>query len=180
MSPSATSPLLIAHLLSLATMMGLALASAFSDVKTYRIPNAFSLGLLALYPFFALTAPYPTQPLLSLGVMAAVLVVGFAVFSLRLMGGGDVKLMTALSLFAGPALIMDLLLVTAVAGGAISVVMLFRSARFALASAFDQVGSRVLRDALLTDVIPYGVAIAAGAVFLALRLAAMTVDGAAP
>ena len=169
--------MLIAHLLTVAMMMGLVLAAAIGDVKSYRIPNAFSLGLLALYPFFALTAPYPVALLASLGVMAAVLAVGFVVFSLRVMGGGDVKLMTALSLFAGPGLIMDLMLVTAVAGGAISIVFLSRSARFALASAFDQVGSRTLRDALLADVIPYGVAIAAGAVFLALRLAALTVDG---
>ncbi len=180
MSPSATSPLLIAHLLTLATMMGLVLASAISDVKSYRIPNAFSLGLLALYPLFAMTAPYSVQPLLSLGIMCAVLSVGFGLFAWRKMGGGDVKLITAVSLFAGPSLILETLLVIAVAGGVVSLAMLFRSARFALASAFDHVGARVLRDALLTDAVPYGVAIAAGAVFLALRLADMTVVGAAP
>ncbi|MBL8703336.1 MAG: prepilin peptidase [Rhodospirillales bacterium] len=177
MSPTATSVLLVAHLLTLATMMGLVLAAAIGDIKTYRIPNAVSFALLALYPFFALTAPYPVAPLESLGVMAATLALGFALFSMRLAGGGDVKLLTALTLYAGPALVMDLVLVIAVAGGAIAIVMLSERTRFVLASAFDQVGSRTLRDAFLADVIPYGVAIAAGAVFLALRLAALTVDG---
>lgn len=174
MSPSATSFVLVAHLLTLATMMGLTVAAAIGDVKTYRIPNAFSLALLALYPLFALTAPYAVAPLASLGVMAAVLAVGFALFALRLVGGGDVKLLTALSLFAGPGLVMDLMFVMALAGGVIAAAMMSHRLRFGLASAFDQMGSRVLRDALLGNAIPYGLAIAAGAVFLALRLAALT------
>ena len=48
MSPTATSVLLVAHLLTLATMMGLVLAAAIGDIKTYRIPNAVSFALLAL------------------------------------------------------------------------------------------------------------------------------------
>ena len=176
MSPTATSPLLVAHLLTLATMMGLVLAAAIGDIKTYRIPNAVSFALLALYPFFALTAPYPVAPLESLGVMATVLALGFAMFSLRMVGGGDVKLLTAVALFAGPTLVMDFVTVVAVAGGAIALVMMSDRTRFALASAFDQVGSRTLRNALMADVIPYGLAIAAGAVFLALRLAAIAAD----
>lgn len=176
MSPTATSPLLVAHLLTLATMMGLVLAAAIGDIKTYRIPNAVSVALLALYPLFAMTAPYPVALLASLGVMATVLALGFALFSLRLVGGGDVKLLTAVTLFAGPMLVMDFVTVVAVAGGAISLVMMSDRTRFALAIAFDQVGSRTLRNALMADVIPYGLAIAAGAVFLALRLAALAAD----
>lgn len=167
---------MVAHLLTLATMMGLVLAAAVGDVKTYRIPNAVSVALVALYPFFALTAPYNVAPLVSLGVMAAVLAVGFALFSLRLVGGGDIKLLTALTLFAGPTLVMDLVLVVAVAGGVIAVVMLSDRTRFVLASAFEQVGSNTLRKAVMAEAIPYGLAIAAGAVFLALRLAAIAAD----
>jgi len=176
MSPTATSPLLVAHLLTLATMMGLVLAAAVGDIKTYRIPNAISVALLALYPFFALTAPYPVALLASLGVMATVLALGFALFSLRTVGGGDVKLLTALSLFAGPALVMDFVLVVAVAGGVIAVAMMSDRTRFALASAFEQVGAPTLRNAMMAVSIPYGLAIAAGAVFLALRLAALAAD----
>ncbi len=178
MSPTATSPLLVAHLLTLATMMGLVVAAAIGDIKTYRIPNAVSFALLALYPFFVITAPYNVAPLASLGVMAIVLALGFAVFSLRMVGGGDVKLLTALTLFAGPMLVMDVVFVVAVAGGAIAVVMMSERTRFVLASAFDQVGSHTLRNAVMADAIPYGLAIAAGAVFLALRLAALAADAA--
>lgn len=167
---------MVAHLLTLATMMGLVLAAAVGDVKTYRIPNAVSGALVALYPLFALTAPYHVAPLASLGVMATVLVLGFALFSFRMVGGGDIKLLTALTLFAGPALVMDLVLVVALAGGVIAVLMLSDLTRFVLASAFEQVGSHTLRNAMMSVSIPYGLAIAAGAVFLALRLAAIAAD----
>jgi len=170
------SLLLLVHLLTLAVMMGLAIAAALGDVKTYRIPNTISLALLGLYPIYALSAPHAVAPLAALGVMATVLALGFAAFSLRLVGGGDVKLLTALSLYAGPGLVMELMLVTAIAGGAIALALMSHQTRHALASALDQVGSRNLRNAVLTDAIPYGLAIAAGAIFLALRLAAQAAD----
>lgn len=170
------SLLLLAHLLTLAVMMGLAIAAAVGDIKTYQIPNAISLALFALYPVHVLTAPYAVSPLPALAVMAIVLAIGFGLFSLRLMGGGDVKLLTALSLFAGPRLVLDMMLITAIAGGAIAVVMLKHQARYALAAALDHVGSQSLRNAVLTDSIPYGLAIAVGAICLALQLAAMAAD----
>ena len=94
------------------------------------------------------------------------------------MGAVSLKKKTALTLFAGPMLVMDVVFVVAVAGGAIAVVMMSERTRFVLASAFDQVGSHTLRNAVMADAIPYGLAIAAGAVFLALRLAALAADAA--
>ncbi|MCK6454539.1 MAG: prepilin peptidase [Alphaproteobacteria bacterium] len=167
------SALLLAHLLTLALFMGLLLAAASGDVKKYRIPNAYSLALLALYPLFAFSAPHSVQPVWSLCVMAAVLAGGFAAFALGWIGGGDAKLLSAASLFAGPALIGEFLLVTALAGGFIAALMLLRPVRLSLAAALDHIGSRTLRDALLTEALPYGVAIAAGGFYLSLRLAAI-------
>jgi prepilin peptidase CpaA len=147
-------PLLFVHLLTLALCMGLLLSAAMGDIKTYRIPNAYSLALLALYPFFALSAPYPVQPALSLGVMALVLAAGFAAYATGAIGGGDVKLLSAAALFAGPALIMEFVLVTALGGGVVAMVMLNRPMRMGLAFTLDHVGSRTLRDMLLTDAVP--------------------------
>ena len=169
-------PLLFVHLLSLALCMGLLLSAALGDIKTYRIPNAYSLALLALYPMFALTAPYPVAPLASLGVMALVLAAGFAAYATGTIGGGDVKLLSATALFAGPALIMEFVLVTALSGGVVAMVMLNRPMRLGLAYTLDHVGSRTLRDMLLTDTIPYGVAIAAGGTYLTLRLVGLAAD----
>lgn len=167
------TPMLFTHLIALSLLMGVLLAAALGDLKTYRIPNAFSLALLALYPIFAFTAPYPTQPLFSLAIMAGVLAVGFAMYSFHWIGGGDIKLMTAVSLFAGPALALEFLIITSLAGGAIAMLMINKHARANLAVALDTMGSRTLRDAVLTDVIPYGLAIAAGGVYLTLRLVGM-------
>lgn len=171
-------PLLLVHLLILALVMGLLLSAAMGDIKTFRIPNAYSLALLALYPFFALSAPYPTQPLASLGVMALVLAAGFAAFASGTIGGGDVKLASAAALFAGPSLILEFVLVTALCGGLVAMLMLHRPVRMGLAFALDHVGSRTLRDLLLADAIPYGVAIAAGGTYLTLRLVGLATDAA--
>jgi len=170
--------LLFAHLVTLALFMGLLLAAAMGDVKTYRIPNAYSLGLLALYPLYALTAPQSVSPLLSLGVMAAVFALGFTIYAFNAIGGGDVKLLTVAALFAGPRFAVEFLAVTALAGGLVATLMLHRPMRAALAVALDSIGNRTLRDALLTDIIPYGVAIAAGGVYLTLRLVGFATDAA--
>jgi prepilin peptidase CpaA len=68
------------------------------------------------------------------------------------MGGGDVKLLASTSVWAGPALVFPLLMVTALAGGLVAVGVL---------------AARRRRSPL-----PYGVAIAAGGLVVAQRLAA--------
>ena len=54
---------------------------------------------------------------LALACAAVVFGAGTAAFAAGALGGGDVKLLAAASLFAGPGLISDFLLVTALAGG---------------------------------------------------------------
>ena len=74
-------------------------ATAYCDLRHMRIPNALSLLALAI---FALSAPFflPADDILTRAATAAgVLVAGFAAFSLRLLGGGDVKMFSALLLF---------------------------------------------------------------------------------
>jgi len=170
------SPVLLAHLIVLAVLMGLLLAAGLGDLKTYRIPNGYSLALLALYPLFVLSAPQPVAPLTSLGLTAGVFALAFTFYTLRAMGAGDVKLLSATALFAGPTLMAEFLVITALSGGVIAMLMLNRQARAGLAVAFDRIGSVTLRDALLTDVIPYGVAIAAGGFYLTLRLAGLAAE----
>lgn len=171
-------PLLYLHLLSLALCMGLLLFAAAGDIKTYRIPNAISIGLVALYPVFALSAPYAVPILPSLAVAGAALGIGLAAYGTGRIGGGDIKLLSATMLFAGPALAVEFVLITALAGGAVSLVLMHRPMRLGLAFALDHFGSRTLRDALLTEAIPYGVAIAAGGSYVTLRLVGLAADAA--
>lgn len=170
--------MLFLHLLTLAAFMGLLISAAVGDVKMYRIPNAYSLVLLGLYPLFAWSAPHSVAPLASVAVMTGVLAVSFAAFAMGLCGGGDAKLLSAVALFAGPPLIFEFLLTTALAGGLMSLLLAIRPVRFSMAAALDQRGHLMLRNALLADVVPYGVAIAAGGIYLTLRLVGAATDGA--
>ncbi|MCC6467063.1 MAG: prepilin peptidase [Alphaproteobacteria bacterium] len=171
-------PLLYLHLLTLALCMGLLLFAAAGDIKSYRIPNAISIGLVALYPFFVLTAPYPVAFLSSLLVAGVALALGLAAYGTGRVGGGDIKLLSATMLFAGPGLALEFVLITALTGGLVSLMLLHRPMRHGLAFALDHIGSRTLRDALLTEAIPYGVAIAAGGFYVTLRLVGLAADAA--
>jgi prepilin peptidase CpaA len=161
---------LLIHFLTLGAFTALLVAAARSDLKNYRIPNGYSVALLSLYPLFAFTAPHSVAPIASLGVMVAVLAVGFAAFAFGWIGGGDAKLLSTASLFAGPALIGEFLLVMALAGGAMALLTRCRFLRLRFAGPMDDAGSHV---APTTDKLPYGVAIAVGGVFAAVRLAGM-------
>ncbi len=132
------------------------------DVKALKIPNEICLSILLLYPAHVLTGGNAGAWLPAIGLALAVFVAGFVPFGLGWMGGGDVKLMAVTALWAGPALIADFVLSTALIGGVCALVMLAPS-RFVLARAFETVGAGRLRDAVLGRSIPYAVAIAIGA-----------------
>lgn len=123
------------------------------------IPNWISLAIVGLYPAYVLTSPVPPGWLLAAGLAALTLVVGFALFVANLMGGGDVKLMAAVALWAGPTGFPMLVIVTAIAGGLVAMALLL----FRRLIAADGGGPR-------KDVMPYGVAIAAGGLMVALSL----------
>lgn len=148
----------------LALAICLALGAA-ADLRDRRIPNAVPAALVLLYPgVFALgLGPAPWWSGVAVGM--AVFAVAVALFAVRVLGGGDAKLLGAVALWAGPAWILESLLVTALLGGA-----------GALAA--------VLRPVLLTPVLgpqpsarettlPYGVAIAGGGLWVAGRMAGL-------
>ena len=91
---------------------------------------------------------------------------GTLAFAAGAMGGGDVKLAAAASLFAGPALILDFVTVTALVGGLAGRGHPGRRADRPVASA----GGGTVR-ARLRGNLPYGPAIAAGGLWVALALA---------
>jgi len=97
---------------------------------------------------------------------AAVIFAGGAIaFAAGLLGGADVKLLAASSLFAGHGLMLDFLTVVALAGGAMGVAVLAGAAIGPAATADDGAIKPHLRGRL-----PYGPAIAAGGVWVAASL----------
>jgi prepilin peptidase CpaA len=104
---------------------------------------------------------------MALACGAGVFVAGAVAFSVGVMGGGDVKLLAAASLFAGPARQLDFLTITAVVGGVLGLAIL---AGVQIGPA-DASAQGTLRNRLRSG-LPYGPAIAAGGLWVAASLVA--------
>jgi prepilin peptidase CpaA len=164
------------------SMLGLA---AFMDLRERRIPNRLTAGLTLLYPIYVVTSPAAVAWPIALGLAAVVFLIGLGLFARALIGGGDVKLLAALSLWAGPEQFVWFILVTTLTGGALSLITLsyrrwsslvegLLSARgLAISTGGASAVPCAPRDAApgrLTT-LPYGVAIAAGGIAIIVELA---------
>ncbi|MBA5776234.1 prepilin peptidase [Stappia sp. F7233] len=143
----------------------LVIYAAVSDVLTMTIPNRISLALVAA--FFGL-APVAGLSLAEFGYSLlaglAVFCVLFACFAAGWMGGGDVKLATAISLWFGLSLpTLEFVQLVAIYGGLLTLaIILFR--KYALIPVFAQKQEWLMRLHNPKSGVPYGVAIAAAAV----------------
>ena len=145
-----------------------------SDASTLKIPNRIPVAIVGLYPAYAL-AGWPSVDVIG-GMLTgcAVLFIGFVAFSRGVFGGGDAKMLAALALWAGPSLILELVLVTSVAGGLIAVAMAgsAKLRRRAPAGRGGEIGCVAVEAEvpILYRPMPYGIAIAAGGVHTVIRL----------
>ncbi|MGF1641300.1 MAG: prepilin peptidase [Rhodospirillales bacterium] len=142
--------------------LGLLGLAVVSDIESLRIPNRISLAIAALYPVHVLAGSGTVDWPGAVAVAAGVFALGLVAFAVGAVGGGDVKLMAATALWAGPAMVLDFVLATTAVGGGVALAMLTRW-RFVLARFFEGVGGEDIRDVLLGRAVPYAVAIAAGA-----------------
>ncbi|MDG2530979.1 A24 family peptidase [Caulobacter endophyticus] len=151
------------QILPLIVFAGLVVVGGLKDATSYTIPNWISLALIAAFPVAAVVGGVGWAGAgLSLLVGVGLLVVGMAMFALRWVGGGDAKLLAACALWMGVPGIAPFLLATALAGGALTLgLMSFRSGWLAPMIAGGPAWVRRLGDK--KGDIPYGVAIAAGA-----------------
>ena len=156
-------PFSIEHLV-VALFLALLCVAAIHDATTYRIPNRVSLAIAALYPTHVLASGGDVAWMGALLVAAAVFAAGMALFAFGVLGGGDVKLLAATALWAGPAGLAGLLVITAIGGGLMALFMT-SSLRFGLALALEAAGRPGVRQMVLGITLPYGVAIAAGGWF---------------
>jgi prepilin peptidase CpaA len=134
-------------------------AAAASDLAKYRIPNALSIGVAAS---FALAVPaLPFALVLSHAAAGVtVLVIAALCFALRLMGGGDAKLIAAAALWMGWQNLAPFLLLMAVVGGALGLLLL-AARRLVPEPPRGRWWSPLLAR---RAGVPYGVAIAAAAI----------------
>ena len=158
----------------------LCIAAAF-DTWKFIIPNAIAVGLVALFVVTALLLPFDMgwrDWLSHLGAAAAVLAGGAVMFAFKKMGGGDVKLITAVAFWAGFEYVGELLLYITLAGGALAIgLMIVRRIIFALMTAGNSMSKFKVPRVLLTgEPVPYGLAIAPSAIFLGTKLPQLGVE----
>jgi prepilin peptidase CpaA len=151
------------HAALLSLFPALVIIAGLTDVTSFTIPNRVSLLLVAGY---ALAAPALGRPLPEIGVDIAVglgaLIVAIGLFSMGWIGGGDAKLFAAASLWLGWSGLPLFLMATALAGGALALVLL--QVRAAWLRPYLSGGPAWLaRLAAPESAVPYGVAIAVGA-----------------
>lgn len=105
----------------------LLLIGAAIDIRSRRLPNWLTASVALLYLPYVLASPVPVDWVSGLAVASLSFALGFTLFALNFMGGGDVKLISGLALWAGLDLIAPFLLMTGIAGGAMSIgVLLYR------------------------------------------------------
>jgi len=156
------------RIVCLALLAVLLIAAAVQDLRTLHIANGFALAVVVLFAIFA-AAGWASGRLsissIGVAVAGAVLVfaVGAAAFAAGVLGGGDVKLLAAVGLFASPARLVDFLAVTALAGGVLGLAIL---AGAPIGGQPAGAGGATWR-ARLRGGVPYGPAIAAGGLWLA-------------
>ncbi|GLQ06662.1 A24 family peptidase [Sneathiella chinensis] len=145
------------------TVLAILATVSFYDLKDRRIPNLCLLALLVLFPVFIWqTANWENIGLHLLwggGAFAAL----FPFFVLGGMGGGDVKLIAVLALWAGPKAGADFLLITALLGGGLSLIVLMPGVQNLVERVLAQGGMiHLMRCYPTPRSIPYGVPVAMG------------------
>lgn len=153
------------HLLIL-LFLALICWAALRDAMAFRIPNWVSVGMLLLYPLHVLASDVAIDWQSGLITGGLVFLAGFIIFAKGICGGGDVKLLSAASLWAGSALLFPLLSVMALTGGMLSgAAWLSNKQRKRGAASMTGEAS----DLSATHV-PYGMAISFGAALVGLHL----------
>ena len=146
----------------LAVMPALVIVAGLKDLTSMTIPNWIpGLLVLGFFPAALATGLEPVQVLLHLGVAFVALVVGAGMFALRWLGGGDAKLMAAACLWLGLEGSGMFLLWTGMMGGLFCLALLF--ARFHSRPYLAGAPGWLVHLMEPKGDIPYGVAIAAGA-----------------
>ena len=99
--------------------------AAFTDIRRRQIDNWLNIAIVIGAPVFwwssglALWPDVALQLAIAIGAFALLCIL----FAVGMMGGGDVKLLTALALWIEPNAFLQLLIIMAISGGVLTIVM---------------------------------------------------------
>lgn len=143
----------------------LMILAAVSDLFTMTIPNRIAIGLAGGFFVFALLFHMPPAEI-GMHVLAgfAVLVVTFGLFACGWFGGGDAKLAAATALWMGFDNLAPYLLLSTIAGGMLTLAILWLRKWPLPAMLMRQPWIARLHDKGAG--VPYGIALAAAGLFL--------------
>lgn len=141
----------------------LMIGAGIGDCLTYKIPNWLT-GLIGIMFFPA--ALYAGMPITEIGwhLLAAVIVLAFCfgLFCFGQFGGGDAKLLTVAALWIGFSPLLPFVIFVALFGGVLALVM---KLWWVVKLQFERTGVEALSKRVKASIqLPYGIAIAAGAV----------------
>lgn len=101
------------------------LVAVVTDLRSRTIGNWLNAGIALAAPLFWLASELALWPgvAIQLGIAALTFAICCLFFAIRQMGGGDVKLLTALALWMPPAAYLDLLVIMVMVGWVLTLAM---------------------------------------------------------
>ena len=135
--------------------MALLVIAAYSDIRTFRIPNVLVLAIGALGVNRLVLLGDPISVIYAVIAVALVFLVGLLLFSRGIVGGGDVKLLAATILLIRYRDFYEFFVFMSVFGALLSVAAIIRTYVPIFAGS---------RGAARSAAVPYGVAIAAAGI----------------
>jgi prepilin peptidase CpaA len=164
--PSDNHPLIrmiMTQFLAVTLFPFLMIVAGTGDALSMRIPNWLTIAIAILFFPMALLTGMPIGMFgIHIAVGVAMFVAGFVLFSLRLFGGGDAKLLAAAGLWLGWPDLLPFLVMTAFAGGVLAMCVGVWSLINATSEIHD--GSIFRRLGKIKPNVPYGYAFAIGAI----------------
>lgn len=140
------------------------LAACF-DFFTMTIPNRLVVAFAAAFVVVAAAAGMGMEAFaMHLGAGAAMLAVGFTMFCLGWIGGGDAKFFAATALWLGWEYLLGYALLFSILGGGLTIALLM-ARRLPLPSPLDRAGWATRLHDPRTGV-PYGIALAAAGLMI--------------
>ena len=135
--------------------------AAVIDVRTFTISNGLNATVALLAPVYWWSIGLPLWPDAAVQILVAAGVFGALAlaFYIGMMGGGDVKLAAALALWFSPLTTLKFLVIMSLAGGVLTLLVL---------AIHKKRGNPALDEDGTTEKpeVPYGVAIAFGALWI--------------